>query len=324
MLSRRKVLTAGASLVAFGAARPALAQAWPERPVTMIVPFSAGGNTDSIARMAAQRLSEAFGKQFVVENRPGASGSIAAEFAAHAQPDGYTLFIAALPVMAIVPAMMQVRYDPQKDFAPISNIATNPFALVVNKDVPVKTLQEFVDYVRARQGQLSYGSAGIGSLNHLSMALFLKRADLEMIHVVYKGNAPALLDVVAGHIPAMFSNLSDALPQANGGGVRMLAVSGAKRSALAPQVPTVAELGYSKFNVLTWNGLMAPAGTPPDIIARVATEIANAVKDPNFAAKLVEFGFDPLGNTPEEYKATLAGDIKLWNEAVDIAGVKQH
>lgn len=324
MLSRRKVLAAGASFVAFGAARPALAQAWPERPVTMIVPFAAGGNTDSIARMAAQRLSEAFGKQFVVENRPGASGSIAAEFAAHAQPDGYTLFIAALPVMAIVPAMMQVRYDPQKDFAPISNIATNPFALVVNKDVPVKTLQEFVDYVRARQGQLSYGSAGIGSLNHLSMALFLKRADLEMIHVVYKGNAPALLDVVAGHIPVMFSNLSDALPQANGGGVRMLAVSGAKRSALTPQVPTVAELGYPKFNVLTWNGLMAPAGTPPDIIARIATEIANAVKDPNFAGKLVEFGFDPLGDTPEEYKATLAGDIKLWTEAVDIAGVKQH
>src|SRR5471030_1662466 len=241
MFSRRKVIADGASFVAFGAARPALAQAWPERPVTMIVPFAAGGNTDSIACMTAQRLSEAFGNQFVVENRPGASGSIAAEFAAHAQPDGYTLFIAALPVMAIVPAMMQVRYDPQKDFAPISNIATNPFALVVNKDVPVKTLQEFVDYVRARQGQLSYGSAGIGSLNHLSMALFLKRAGLEMIHVVYKGNAPALLDVVAGHVPAMFSNLSDALPQTNSGNVRMLAVSSAKRSALAKQVPTVAE-----------------------------------------------------------------------------------
>jgi len=324
MLSRRQCLFAGTNLIALGIISRALAQAWPERPVTVIVPFAAGGNTDSIARMTAQRLSEAFGKQFLVENRPGASGAIAAEFVAHANPDAYTLFIAALPVMAIVPAMMQVRYNAQKDFAPISNVATNPFALVVNKDIPVKTLREFADYVRARPGQLSYGSAGIGSLNHLSMALLLKRAGLDMVHVVYKGNAPALLDVVAGHIPTMFSNFSDALPQANGGSVRMLAVSGAKRSALAPQVPTVAELGYPDFNVLTWNGLMAPAGTPPDIIARIAAEIANAVKDPKFAGKLYDFGVDPLGDTPDEFKAMLAGDIKLWAEAVDIAGVKQQ
>ena len=163
---------------------PALAQ-YPNKPITVIVPFAAGGNTDGIARMAAQRLSERLGKQFVVENRPGAGGAIAAEMVARAHPDGYTLFVAALPVMAIVPAMMKVRYDPEKDFAPISNIATNPFALVVNKDIPVNTLQDFVGYVRARQGQLSYGSAGIGSLNHLSMALFLKQAGGEMVHVPY-------------------------------------------------------------------------------------------------------------------------------------------
>ena len=324
MHSRRKFLFSVTGVAAISIVPNALAQAWPQRPVTVIVPFAAGGNTDTIARMTAIRLSDVFGQQFVVENRPGASGAIAAEFAAHAKPDGYTLFTAALPVMAIVPAMMQVRYNPQKDFAPISNIATNPFGLVVNKDIPVKTLQEFVDYVRARQGQLSYGSAGIGSLNHLSMALFLKRAGLEMIHVVYKGNAPALLDVVAGHIPTMFSNLSDALPHANNGSVRMLAVSSEKRSALAPQVPTVAESGYPKFNVLTWNGFMAPAGTPPDIIARVATEIEKAVKDPDFASKLAAYGVDPLGNTPDEYKAMLASDMALWTEAVDIAGLKQH
>src|ERR1700688_1296379 len=175
MHSRRKFLFSVTGVAAISIVPNALAQAWPQKPVTVIVPFAAGGNTDTIARMTAIRLSDVFGQQFVVENRPGASGAIAAEFAAHAKPDGYTLCNAALPVMAIVPAMMQVRYNPQKDFAPISNIATNPFGLVVNKDIPVKTLQEFVDYVRARQGQLSYGSAGIGSLNHLSMALFLKR-----------------------------------------------------------------------------------------------------------------------------------------------------
>jgi tripartite-type tricarboxylate transporter receptor subunit TctC len=253
MLTRRILLPLCAVLLVLGQIGTAQSQVWPQRPVTVIVPFAAGGNTDTIARMTAQRLSEVFGKPFVVENRTGAAGAIAAAMAARAEPDGYTLFIAALPVMAIVPAMMKVRYNPQKDFAPISNIATNPFVLVVNKDIPVKTLQEFVDYVRARQGKLSYGSAGNGSLIHLSMALFLKRAGLEMINVAYRGNAPALADVIAGHIPAMFSNLSDALPQANSGSVRMLAVSSEKRSALAPQVPTVAESGYPKFNAVTWN-----------------------------------------------------------------------
>jgi len=332
-ISRRGLFYAGGAgfvsaligtLVGTSQTAQAQAQVWPQRPVTVIVPFAAGGNTDTIARMTAQRLSEAFGKPFVVENRSGAGGAIAAEMTARARPDGYTLFIAALPVMAIVPAMTKVRYNPQKDFAPISIIATNPFVLVVNKDISVKTLQEFVDYVRARQGQLSYSSGGTGSLNHLSMALFLKQADLEMIHVAYRGNAPALADVVAGHIPAMFSNLSDALPQANSGNVRMLAVSGEKRSALAPQVRTVAESGYPKFNALTWNGLMAPAGTPPEIIARIATEIANAVKYQKFASKLAAYGVDPLGNTPDEYKAMLANDITIWTEAVNIAGMKQQ
>src|SRR5262249_43291387 len=161
-------------------------------------------------------------------------------------------FVAALPVMAIVPAINKVRYDSQKNFVPISNIATNAFVLVVNKDIPVKTLREFIDYVKARNGQLSYGSAGIGSLNHLSMALFLKRAGLEMTHVPYRGNAPALSDVVAGHIPAMFSNLSDALPQANEGNVRMLALSSDKRSPLAKDLPTVAESGFPDYHILTW------------------------------------------------------------------------
>jgi tripartite-type tricarboxylate transporter receptor subunit TctC len=298
--------------------------AWPQRPVTIIVPFAAGGNTDGFGRMAAQRLGEAFGQTFIVENKPGAGGAIAADYVAKAAPDGYTLFLAALPVMAVVPFINKVRYDSLKDFAPISNIGTNPFALVVNKDLPIKTVQDFVAYVRAHKGELSYGSAGVGSLNHLSMALFLKQAGLDMIHVPYKGNAPALADVVAGHIPAMFSNLSDALPQANGGTVRMLAVSSEQRTQLAKDVPTVAEAGYPKFKVLTWNGLMAPAGTPKDIIDKVSQEIAKAVKEPKFREQLINYGADPLGDTPAEFKAMLTKDMAIWSEAVDVAGLKQQ
>jgi len=313
------VLSLAFSSIAIFAAH---AQAWPERPVRLIVPFAAGGNTDGIGRIMAQRLSETLGAPFVVENRPGAGGAIAAELAAKATPDGYTLLVAALPVMAVVPAVSPVRYDSLKDFAPISNIATNPFVLVVNKDVPVTTLKAFGDYVRGKPG-LSYGSAGVGSLNHLSMALFLHRAGLAMTHVPYKGNAPALADVVAGHIPAMFSNLSDALPQAAAGNVRMLAVSSQSRSPLAPEVPTVAESGFPGFSVLTWNGLMAPAGTPRPIVDRIAAAVATAVKDPAFATRLKEFGADPLGDTPDEYRAMLAQDVATWAEAVDIAGAKQ-
>lgn len=302
----------------------ALAQDWPDKPVTVVVPFAAGGNTDGIARMTAQHLSEAFGKQFVVENRPGAGGAIAADIVAKAKPDGYTLFLTALPVMAIVPVINKVRYDSLKDFTPISNVATNAFVLVVNKDLPIKTLAEFVAYVKARQGQLSYGSAGIGSLNHLSMALFLKRAGLEMTHVPYKGNAPALSDVVAGHIPAMFSNLSDALPQAKGGTVRMLAVSSKDRSPQATDVPTVAESGYAGFNVLTWNGLMGPANLPQAIVDKIAGEMAKAVKQPDFSQRLDKFGVEPLGNTPAQYKAMLAEDIDNWARALKLAGISQQ
>lgn len=317
-------VVAAAGALAVNSQTRAYAQAdWPQRPVTLIVPYAAGGNTDGIARITAERLSNAFGKSFVVENRPGAGGAIAAEMVSKAAPDGHTLFIAALPVMAIVPAINKVRYDPIKNFTPVSNIATNPFVIVVNKDIPVKTLKEFVEYVGARKGQLSYGSAGIGSLNHLSMALFLKKAGLEMTHVPYKGNAPALSDVVAGHIPAMFSNFSDALPQAKAGNVRMIALSSEKRSPLAPEVPTVAESGYPGFEILTWNGLMAPANTPMPVVEKIAAEVAAAVKDEKFATRLSEFGVDPLGNSPAQYKAMLARDVATWAEAVDLAGLKQ-
>jgi len=298
------------------------AQTWPSKPVTVIVPFAAGGNTDGIARMISQRLSDAFGQPFVVENKGGAGGALAADFVARAQPDGYTMFVTAVPVLAIVPKMMKVRYDPIFHFAPISNIASNPFVLVVSKDMPVKSVAELVAYVRERKDGVSYASAGHGSLTHLSMALFLKQAGIDMTHIPYKGNAPALSDVIAGHVPAMFSNLSDALPQIASGTVRPLAISGSKRAAQIPNVPTIAESGYPKFNALTWNGLVAPAGTPKDIIEMVAKEVAAATRDPKFSGKLAGYGVDPLGNTPEEFSRMIAADVATWAGALEAAGIK--
>ena len=229
---------------------------------------------------SAQRFHEVFGQQFIVENRTGAGGAIAVEAVARSPADGTTLLWGVQPQIVILPAISKVPYDPVKDLAPISVLATNPFVLVVNARLPVNTVAEFVEHVRAQPATLSYASSGVGSVAHLAMALFLKRAGLDMTSVHYRGNAPALADVVAGHLPTMFSRLADALPHAASGGVRLLAVSGAKRAAQIPEVPTVSEQGYPGYSVVTWNGLMAPAGTPKPIIERIAAEMARAVKDP--------------------------------------------
>jgi tripartite-type tricarboxylate transporter receptor subunit TctC len=315
-----KVLLTLAIAVAFSPS--AQAQDWPNRPVKIIVPFAPGGNADGMARIIGQRLGEVLGQNFVVENRTGAGGTIAVQDVARSTPDGYTLLWGVQPQIVIIPAMQKVPYDPVKDLAPISVLATNPFVLLVNGRLPVKTVGEFVTWAKAQPGKLSYGSSGIGSVAQLAMALFLKRAGLDMTPVHYRGNAPALADVVAGHVLVMFSSLADALPQAQGGHVRLLAMSGLKRTAQVPDVPTVDEAGYKGFNVITWNGLMAPAQTPKPIIDRIAAEVARAVKDPAFAERLTKFGVDPLGNSPEEFAKLIQQEIPVWIEAVEIAGVK--
>ena len=309
-------------VLATSPAAPVQAQDWPNRPVKIIVPFAPGGNADGMARIIGQRLGEVFGQTFVVENRTGAGGTIAVQDVARSPRDGYTLLWGVQPQIVIIPAMQKVNYDPVKDLAPISVLATNPFVLVVNGKLPAKSVTEFVAYVKAQPGKLSYGSSGIGSVAQLAMALFLKRAGLDMTPVHYRGNAPALADVVAGHVPVMFSSLADALPQAQAGNVRLLAISGSKRAAQVPDVPTVAEAGYAGYSVITWNGLMAPARTPKLIVNQIAAEVARAVKDPAFAERLTKFGVDPLGNNPAEFAKLIAAEIPVWIEAVNIAGVK--
>jgi tripartite-type tricarboxylate transporter receptor subunit TctC len=324
MSTRRQFIAAAAVLATTGFARRGWAQAptqsWPQKPVRLLVGFAPGGNSDGIARLVGQRLGDRLGQPFVIENRAGANGTLAAETTARAPADGYTLFMAALPHLAIAPAMGKLTYDPIKDFAPISNIGTNPFVLVVHPSFPARTLPELVGHVRRTPGTIAYASGGNGSLTHLSMALFAKRAGLDMIHVPYKGGGPATADVIAGHVPVYFSNLSAVVPQVRDGLLRPLAVSDDKRHPQLPDVPTVIELGYPGFRTITWNGLVAPAATPKDIIGRLADEIAISAKDPTFIARLVSYGVDPLCDRPEQFAATIAADIPLWAEAVRISG----
>src|SRR6266568_1519841 len=246
-------LAALASLIAAGSAQ---AQTWPQRPVKVLVPFAAGGNIDVTGRLAAQRLSEAFGQQFVVENRVGGNGTIATEAVARAPADGHTLLWASTSVIAIFPAITKVPYDPAKDFAPISLFSTSPQVLVVNPKFPASTVAEFVAHAKAQPNKLAYaGGGGPGSASNLLMALFLKRAGLLMQNVSYRGTAPAMTDLIAGHIPTMFAPISEVLPQARAGLVRMLAVSSSKRSPEAPEVPAIAEAGYPGFHGVSWTGM---------------------------------------------------------------------
>jgi tripartite-type tricarboxylate transporter receptor subunit TctC len=309
------------ALVLLLAAGPALAQQWPQRPIKVVVPFPPGGVTDSIARITADWLAPRLGQPVVPENRPGASGAIAAEFVARADADGYTLLSAAAPQLAVVPYVQKVPYDPVKDFAPISIVGTNPFALGCNAQLPAKNLGEFVAYVKQRQGQLSYASAGTGSVGHLTMALFLARAGLKMEPVLYKGGGPAMADVVAGHVPCYFGNLNELIPHA-GGRITMLAVSSDRRAPQLPNVPTVAEQGYPGFRTVTWNGYVAPAATPRDIIERVAREIGAACKDAAFVERLNKIGVDPACGTPAEFAQVIREDLAIWKEAVQAAGMK--
>ena len=306
----------------FGLEAQAQPQPWPSRPVRIVAPYAAGGNSDVMARVVAQRLTEAFGHTFIVENRVGANGALAAEVVIRSPADGYTLLWAVTPPMTIAPAMTKLAYDPIRDFAPISAVAINGFVLVVHKDFPAQKVAEFIAYVKSQKEKMAYAEGTAGSVTHLAMALFAQRAGLEMTNVSYRGNAPAMNDVIAGHLKTMFSNVSDALPHAASGAIRLLAVSTAQREPQIPDVPTVAESGFPGFNVVTWNGLVGPAGTPRDIVDKIAGEIRRATNDPDFAGRLKGAGANPLGNTPDEFAAMIKVDIATWAEAVALTGLK--
>jgi tripartite-type tricarboxylate transporter receptor subunit TctC len=301
---------------------PAGAAKWPIKPVRIIYPYAAGSAGDATARLIAHWLSDKLGQPFIVENRVGANGIIGTEAVARSMPDGYTLLWAITPQISISPVMTKVPYDPVSDFVPISAVAINSFALVVNAKVPAKTIPEFVAYARAQPHGLTYAEGGAGSVSHLAMVLLLNRVGVKGTNVSYKGNGPALADVIAGHLPAMFALLGDAQPQVESRTIRMLAVSSKQRSPLVPSVPTIAESGIPGYSATSWWGLMGPAGIPKPVVDRIASEVGQVVKNPKIVEQLTKFGVDPVGNKPAEFSEMISADIKLWSEAVKIAGLK--
>jgi len=319
------VKVARAMILALGtlASHAALAQAYPAKPVRLVVPFPPGGSTNIVARIVAQKLSDRLGQQVVVENRGGAGGTIGAEAVAKAPPDGYTLVVGTTSTHAVAPSVYgKIGYDPVKDFAPISLIAVTPYLLVVNPSVNVKSLQEFVGYVKGRPGKLNYASAGTGSTTHLAMEMLKSAAGLYIVHIPYNGNGPAGTAVIAGQVEILFGSLPAVLPHAKSGRVRPLAVGTPKRSPSLPDVPTVAESGFPGFDASLWLAIMAPAGTPAPIVDRLQKEIHAVIASPDTADALNKAGAEPITSTPAELAAMVKDGVEKYGKVVKQAGVK--
>ena len=313
------------AVAALGALAPGLAwpQAYPAKPVRLIVPFPPGGSTDIVARIVALKLGDRLGQQVVVENRGGAGGTIGTEVVARAAPDGYTLGVASTSTHAVAPSVYtKLGYDPVKDFAPISLVAVSPYLLVVHPDVQVKSLQEFVAYVKARPGKLNYASAGTGSTTHLAMEMLKSAAGLYIVHIPYNGNGPAGTAVIAGQVEALFGSLPAVLPHAKSGRVRPIAVGTPKRSPSLPDVPTVAESGFSGFDASLWLAIMAPAGTPPAVIDRLHKEIVAVIGSPDAADALAKAGAEPISSTPAELASMVKDGVGKYAKIVKQAGIK--
>jgi tripartite-type tricarboxylate transporter receptor subunit TctC len=313
----------------FAAAQGAYAQAssaasWPQKPVRLVLPYPPGGSADAISRLIGQYLTSALGQQVIVDNRPGANGAIAAEAAARAPADGYTLFFTPVAQLAIVPLLQKTRYDPIKDFVPISIVTTNALVLTVGSGVPAKNLREFVEYAQQSNGSLQFASSGDGGIPHLTAVMFFSRAGLNLIHVPYKGNAQILNDVMGGHVPVYFANLPEVLPLVGKSGVRFLGQTGEERAPQLPEVPTIAEQGYPGYKSLTWGGVMAPAGTPKAVVDRLAELLIAFTKDPGIIAKMGTLGIGLVGSTPKQFEETLRADMANWAQVVRASGLKME
>ena len=314
-------ITCGAILLA----APAVAQAgeWPTRPITAVVPYAAGGNTDTMARIASERLTAVLGQPVVVENVAGASGAIGATRVAQAAPDGNTLLFASASQIIIAPLVQKTHYDPQKDFVPISIVGAGPYILGVKPSLPVSTFQEFIAYARNNPGTLNYASAGPGGIIHLTTALLAARAGIQMTHVPYKSGAPALNGLLTGEVDVYFGNASELLQQAAGGRVRLLAVSSAARLRQLPDMPTIGE-SFPGFLVTSWNGFFAPAGTPQPIVRLLARETRNIAKDPAIAERLLKLGIEPSGADPQEFAEIIRAERDFYRAAAAAAGIKME
>ncbi len=318
-ISRRPIL---AAFLALGMCGGALAQDFPTRPITLIVPFAPGGFNDISGRLIAQKVSEDLGQSIVIDNRPGAAGAIGASAVAHAKPDGYTLgFFSSGPLASNLSLYKNLSYDPVKDFAPITRATSTPNVLVVSLDVPAKTLPEFVTYLRQNPKKVNYGTSGNGSTPHLSAVLLESVAGVQMTHVPYKGGSQTNIGLQNGEVQMAFSPIVELLPLIRAGKVRALAVTSTTRSPLLPDVPTVAER-YPGYEIQIWNGVVAPAGTPPAVVEKLNTSIRKAMEAPDLRSKLADLGLTPSGMSSDAFSAYIKGEIASFGKLVKMAGVQ--
>jgi tripartite-type tricarboxylate transporter receptor subunit TctC len=324
MITRRKLFAASAILTlapALLARADTHDKTWPTRSVRLIVPFPPGGGTDAIGRILGARLTEVWGQQMIIENRGGAGSNIGAEAAARAAPDGYTIFFAAFPLATNRFIYPTLAYDPVADFAPVTLICTFPNVLLVPNTSPVKSVAELLAYAKANRGDVTFGSAGIGTSLHLSGELFMRMAGVEMTHIPYRGAGPALTDLIGDRLTMMFSTAASAMPHVRAGRLRALAVSSAKRFSAAPELPTVAEAGVSGFDVSSWYALFAPVKTSPAIVQKMNTAAVAALREPQIQQKLEGLGLEVVGSTQQELAAFLKSEMDKWGPVIKAAGI---
>lgn len=324
-VSVRRVIAACAVLVAavITFSFPAYADTFPSKTVKLVVPFPPGGPLDATGRAIAQKLTEAWGQSVIVENKPGAGGNIGADYVAKSAPDGYTVVMGALSTHAVNPSLYpKMPFDAQKDFAPITLVAITPNVLVVNPSLPVHSVKELIAYAKANPGKMSFGSGSIGSAGHLAGELFKVDAGVDMVHVPYKGAAPAMQGLLAGDTQLMFDNLASAMSQVKAGKLRALAVTTAERSKLVPELPTMAEAGVPGFDISTWYGLLAPAGTPPDVIAKWNAEVTKVLSAPEMRERLATQGAEAAPDSPADFAKFIASELVKYAKIVKASGAK--
>ena len=326
-ISRRTALQ-GAAALAASAALPALSSrahaesAWPARPIKLIIPFAPGGTTDIVGRLIAQRLGPGLGQPMVVDNRAGAGGTIGAEAIARSAPDGYTLGIGTVSTCGTAPnTYKNVRYDPRKDYQPITNMAAVPGIIAVHPSFPAKNYAEFIRVLRANPGKYNYASSGAGGVGHMGMELFKLRTGTFMTHIGYRGAGPALTDVLAGNVPIIWDNLSSTLPHVKSGRLVAIGLAYDRRIPQLPELPTFAELGVKDYDAATWFGLLAPAGTPREIVARLHDQTVALLAQDDVKARMTDAGAFPIGNTPEQFAAQIDRELKKWAEVAKFAKV---
>jgi len=324
--SRRRIAAVGVLFIAaMLGAPPICAQAgaaYPARTVRLVVAYAAGGSNDIVARALAQRLTEAWGQTVIIDNKPGGNTVIGSDFVAKAAPDGYTLLGVAVPFALLGSLSPQAKIDPLRDFTPVAYAGFTPNILVVNTATPYKTVKDLIEAARAKPGSIAYASTGNGTSNHLSMELFKAMAGVDLTHIPYKGSAPAVTDLIGGQVQALFDNTPNVLPQIKAGKLRALAVTSAKRFALVPDLPTMAEAGVPGYEVSVWFGTVAPAGTPREVVQKINTEINRILALPEVKERFSGAGIEIVGGSPETFGALLRKDVAMWAKVVKDANIK--